>query len=490
MAKREDLRSQASIIEAPYPLVDNEVSLIKEYNDFTDIIGQPLKKPMPQVETDRFIVRFILFALLMVVTGKALVHSNSYFYIYGILVTTVPLVAFYIAFKKYQDPTLDAAGLSPHANIDYRVSCLVAVRNEEDIIEDCIESLIDSTYENKEIIFINDASTDGTKQILDHYHNRGLITAIHLKENVGKKKALALGVLRSTGDIFVFSDSDSVVARDAVDRIVNAFRADPLTGAVSGHCRALNSGRNLITRIQDSWYEGQFSVRKAFESIYGCVTCVSGPLAAFRREAVFNFIPAWENDSFLGQEFKFATDRTLTGFVLGSKIIGGKLKKQYADSVFIKNVDYPLRDWRVVYSKSARAWTEVPGTFKKLIKQQVRWKKSFIRNMFFTGLFYWRKPILPAIAYYLHILFVLFGPFIAFRHLAYLPLQGNILSVFLYLGGVFFIGSMFGLAYKRENRSCHLWMYRPLMSLLSTLVLSWLIFYSIFTIRKMTWTRG
>lgn len=64
-------------------------------------------------------------------------------------------------------------------------------------------------------------------------------------------------------------------------------------GAVSGHCRALNAETNLLTRIQDCWYEGQFSIKKAFESVFGAVTCVSGPLAAFRRESIYNYIPAW-----------------------------------------------------------------------------------------------------------------------------------------------------------------------------------------------------
>jgi hypothetical protein len=60
---------------------------------------------------------------------------------------------------------------------------------------------------------------------------------------------------------------------------VPIFLADAEIGAVSGHCRALNGDRNLLTKIQDSWYEGQYSVRKAFESVFGAVTCVSGPLA-------------------------------------------------------------------------------------------------------------------------------------------------------------------------------------------------------------------
>ncbi|MBP7864900.1 MAG: glycosyltransferase family 2 protein, partial [Acidobacteria bacterium] len=366
----------------------------------------------------------------------------------------------------------------------------VAVHNEERIIERCILSLVNQTYRNCRVVFVNDASTDGTAAVLDRYAERGLIRVIHLARNVGKKKALAAAMLGDPGEVFVFTDSDSVVAPDAVEKLMTVFASDPDVGAVSGHCRALNADANLLTRVQDSWYEGQFSIKKAFESIFGAVTCVSGPLAAFRREAVYNFIPAWTEDTFLGREFRFATDRTLTGFVLGSRFVGRKLKRRYAGSPFVEEVDYPARDWKIVYCKAARAWTHVPDTFGRFLHQQVRWKKSFVRNLFFTGRFYWRKPLCAAVNYYLHALFVVAGPFVAFRHLVYLPLNGNYVSGLLYFLGIAYIGFLFGLAFRIENRGSRRWLLRPVMSLMSTLCLSWLIFYSLATIRRSVWRRG
>jgi cellulose synthase/poly-beta-1,6-N-acetylglucosamine synthase-like glycosyltransferase len=369
------------------------------------------------------------------------------------------------------------------------VSCIVAVHNEEDVMEQCVESLVAQTYDHLGIIIVDDASTDDTPAVLEGLAERLPITVIRLERNVGKKRALAVGMLHATGQLFAFSDSDSVWAPDAIERTVRILVNHPEVGAVSGHCRALNGGVNLLTKIQDAWYEGQFSVRKAFESCFGSVTCVSGPLAVFRRETIFNYIPAWEDDTFLGDEFRFATDRTLTGFVLMTEAMAAHRKRTHADSPFL-SVDYPWRKWQIVYAKSARAWTVVPDTFGRLIKQQVRWKKSFVRNIFFTGRFYWRRPFVAALLYYLHIAFVLVGPFVAFRHLVYMPLHGNIESMLLYLFGIFLIGSMFGLAFRLEDPESGRWFYRPLMSLLSTIVLSWLVFYSLLTIKKKTWVRG
>jgi cellulose synthase/poly-beta-1,6-N-acetylglucosamine synthase-like glycosyltransferase len=400
-------------------------------------------------------------------------------------------VVFICSFFIYKDPYLVAVEKegSNHTK-NYLVSCMVAVKNEEENITRCLDSMLGQTYTNKEVIVVNDASTDGTLKILKEYEKKGKIILISLEKNLGKKRALGNAMSIAKGEIFAFTDSDSIWAPYAISRVVRILEHDPDVGAVSGHSRVLNAEDTIFTKIQDPWYECQYSVRKAFESVFGCVTCVSGPIAIFRREAVYNFVPAWENDRFLGQEFKFATDRTLTGFVLGSTTIGSALKEKYKDSPFVTSIDYPEKDWKIVYSKSARAWTIVPDTFSKIVKQQIRWKKSFIRNLFFTGAFYWKKPFLPALFYYLHIVFVILGPFITFRHLIYLPLQGSPSSAFVYLAGIIFVGFMFGIAFKLEDPSSSKWVYRPLMSLLSTLFLSWLILYSLLTIRKMVWSRG
>jgi len=433
----------------------------------------------------------ILISLIILIIGKAFFSNsaNTFLLAYGIAVTCVVFFTFGISLM-YKDPSMEVRrkGLDKKMRYPF-ISCVLAVRNEEKIIDKCISSLINSDYQNKEIIVVNDASTDDTKKILRSYERFKNVKVINLEKNVGKKKAIAEGLRIARGEIFVFTDSDCVVAPDAIGRIIEVFVNNDNVGAVSGHGRALNSDENLLTKVQDSWYETQYSVKKAFESVYGSVSCVSGPLAVFRRSAIYNYIPAWTNDSFLGNEFKFATDRQLTGYVLGNMYIGEKLKKKYANSDFVNDENYPVREWKVLYCKSAKVWTVVPNNFKKVIRQHIRWKKSFIRSIFFTGKFYWRKKTVPAVRYYLGILFVLLGPLIALRHLIYLPLTGNVLSGVYYIGGIVFIGSLYGFMYKFENPKSHLWVYRPLMSLLSTMVLSWLIFYSMLTIKKMVWYR-
>ncbi len=441
---------------------------------------------------EKILILFVLGGIIIVLFLKVLFASTSFIflYLYGIMVSFILLINFFVAIFKYEDLAIVAKEKDIFSKIENPlVSCMVAVWNEGEEIRNCVESLLEQTYKEKEIIFVNDGSTDNTGKILDEYARKGLIRVIHQK-NAGKKRALGRAMREAKGEIFAFSDSDSTWAPDAIEKIVPIFKHFPKVGGVSGHFRLKNSADNILTRAEDAWAEGQFAIRKAFESYFGAVTCVSGPLAVFRKKAIYNFIPAWEQDSFLGQEFRFATDRTLTGYLLGGKFIGEKIRKKYFDPKFKYIEKYKDLDWKIVYSKSARSWTILPNTWQGLIKQQIRWKKSFIRNTFFTGKFYWRKPFLPALVYYSHIVFVISGPFITFRHLIYLPLGGNFLSAITYVAGIVFVGLMFGLAYKVDNKKSHIWIYRPFMSLLSTLVLSWLIFYSAITIKKMIWYRG
>ncbi len=438
-----------------------------------------------------FVVTLMLISLLVILYGKAGIGNKNqlFLFLYGVTVTTVVFFTFFIAHLKYMDLSEEIR----EKNISHMlrkpfISCIFAAYNEEVVVRRCIDSLLNSTYQNKEIIVVNDASTDKTKDVLEEYKNQ--IRVINLPKNVGKKRAIGEGIRASKGEIFVFTDSDSIVAPDAIERIIEIFMYDSDIGAVSGHGRALNADENFLTKTQDSWYETQFSVKKAMESAYGAVTCVSGPLAVFRREAIYNYIPAWENDQFLGNEFRFATDRQLTAYVLGSKYIGKKLKEKYADSPFVKEINYPEKDWKVIYCKSAKVYTVVPNTLKKVIRQHTRWKKSFIRSLFFTGTFYWRKHPVVVIKYYVGAMFTIFGPFIALRHLIYLPIMGNEFSGLFYLSGITFIGLLYGVMFKLENPRSGTWKYRPFMSLISTLLLSWLIFYSILTIKKSIWHRG
>ena len=398
------------------------------------------------------------------------------------------LVAFIICFfltisTNYNDPYSKTTEVKKTP----LVSLFVSVRNDEKLIVDCINSMINQTYTNKEIFVVDDASTDNTAKVIEKaFGTNDNIQIIYLKENIGKKRALAKAIIKSKGEILAFTDSDSKWQKEAIEKVVAIFDYDSDIGAVCGHCNASNASENILTKMQDSWYEKQYRFRKGFESTFGSVSCVSGPIACYRRATIYNYIPPWENDTFLGKEFRFATDRTMTGFALDGANLGPKIKTQYSDSDFIKKEYYPSKNWKIVYSKSVQAWTSVPNNLEGMIKQRIRWNKSFIRNLFFTGKFYWKQPLIPALYYYSHILYVLLSPILIFSVIGYLVLNDYFSIIGIAFMGSVLISYLMNLTFSSKK----LPFLGAIVNILYQIILPILLIYSILTIREMKWSRN
>ncbi|MGW1986416.1 glycosyltransferase family 2 protein [Streptomyces collinus] len=445
----------------------------------------------------RLCVVVVLLPLLLILAREAPRLVQAPFVLgYGFLVLTVTISMLFVAYSRYDDPSERTLRRRPRRLHRFpelperpRVSFLVAVKDEEDGIEACVRSMAASDHPDLQIVVVDDASTDGTRAVLGRLERELSVQVLYLDRNVGKKHALVRAAELADGDVIAFTDSDCVLAPDALSRCVTALVRHRELGAVSGHARALNADESVLSKAQDVWYEGQFRVAKAAEATFGAVSCVSGPLAVFRADAIVNYLPAWAGDRFLGAEFRFATDRQLTGYVLGQKWKGRRLKAQYADSPFVTRRDHKELPWHIGYVQSAKVWTTVPARFRPFMRQQIRWKKSFIRNLFFTGTFMWRRGLGPAVLFYGHVLWVLCAPLMAVRHLLWAPYHGLWFLTGLYLAGVLLKGVVWGLAFKADNPRCTRWRYRPLMSLLSSLVLSWLLPYSLLTIRRGVWSR-
>jgi cellulose synthase/poly-beta-1,6-N-acetylglucosamine synthase-like glycosyltransferase len=95
--------------------------------------------------------------------------SNDAFYAYGLLVTAVVFVIMTVSLAFYQDPAVVARARIAAGDIqmkDSLISCIVAVHNEEELVTECIVSMLSQTYSNTEVIVVDDASTDGTVGVL------------------------------------------------------------------------------------------------------------------------------------------------------------------------------------------------------------------------------------------------------------------------------------------------------------------------------------
>jgi hyaluronan synthase len=395
---------------------------------------------------------------------------------------------FLFSYLKFKDPLLNIKKKSN--DTEPLISIIIPVKNEEENIENCIKSCIDSSYKNKEIIVVNDGSTDKTPRILERLRkeNSNALRVLHLPINLGKKHAIEKAIEIANGKFYVFMDSDCNMFDDAVENLVKIFLSDNEIGAITGHGNVRNADTgNLLEKIQDVWFDGQYRIIKGMESSFSSLTCCSGSLSAFRKEAIINHIHEWANDRFLGMEFKFATDRRLTAFILAEKIKPSSEK--FINNKQIKENGRKIKSqqWKLKYSPSVKVEIGVPKTLRSLIKQQIRWRKSFIRSIFATGSIYWQRPLPVAIIYYLTIALRLLRPYIIIKSLIILPLTGDILSGIFYLGGAMFSGLMYGIDVRLRKPGYPRWFYRPLMNVISTFIFTWLIIYAAITIKNKTW---
>lgn len=103
------------------------------------------------------------------------------------------------------------------------VSIIIPVYNSEEYIEQCIESLINQTYEEIEIIIVNDGSTDNSERIIEKYKVKDNRIVYFPQKNSGPSVARNQGISIASGKYILFVDSDDKVESSYVELLVDAM---------------------------------------------------------------------------------------------------------------------------------------------------------------------------------------------------------------------------------------------------------------------------
>ena len=109
-----------------------------------------------------------------------------------------------------------------------KVSILIAVYNTEKYLRECLDSLINQSHRNLQIICIDDASTDNSLNILHEYAKRdSRILVLHNETNCGQSKTRNHGLQYADGKYCGMLDSDDWFAPDTIEKVVNTFNNYP-----------------------------------------------------------------------------------------------------------------------------------------------------------------------------------------------------------------------------------------------------------------------
>lgn len=99
--------------------------------------------------------------------------------------------------------------------------------NGEAFVHRLLDSVITQTYSSIELIVIDDGSTDGTKFVVERYHEqfqkKGMILRYYYQENAGQAEAINRGLQMMTGDYLTWIDSDDFLMETSIEKRVNAL---------------------------------------------------------------------------------------------------------------------------------------------------------------------------------------------------------------------------------------------------------------------------
>jgi len=241
------------------------------------------------------------------------------------------------------------------------VDVVVPCFNEDPaLLEACCRSVAGQDYPGTMRVWLVDDGSRNQPALLavyERWRERGWDIRL-LGRNIGKRAAQDEAVRRATGELLVLMDSDTVLAPDAIRQAAAAF-GDEQVGAVSGSIGVLNAPTNLLTRLIHHRYRLRFQVERPAQGFFTSLLCCSGPFAVYRRSLLDELWQRYLTQTFGGIRCTNGDDLHLTNLVLAT-------------------------GHHVLFEPRAIASTSVPRSLGQYLRQQLRWNRSFYRELRWT----------------------------------------------------------------------------------------------------------
>jgi len=340
------------------------------------------------------------------------------------------------------------------------ICVIVPAHNEEKTIETTVTTLLDQNYPNKEIMVVNDGSTDGTSAVVTPYAVEGKVILFNRPVSGGKAVALNTGIAATHAEIIVVVDADSALQRDALMRIASHFEDEQLK-AVSGNVKVGNNV-NILTNLQSLEYLRGINLRRRAFDILDTELVVPGAVGAFRR-TTYEEVGTLDTSTVVED-----MDQTT------------KMVKAAND---------------IHYDPLVVAFTEVPETLRDLVRQRSRWYGGTLQVLLKHRQGWWKFGPLSFVGFPYLVLAMFFVPVIELVTLGFLFVyfyEG------LYLGVVLAALSIFAIEFVLSSAAVYLdhekWrliLYTPIYALAYRFVLDVVrmkAYLDVFR-GKMGWTR-
>ncbi|SOE64619.1 Glycosyltransferase, catalytic subunit of cellulose synthase and poly-beta-1,6-N-acetylglucosamine synthase [Burkholderia sp. YR290] len=251
--------------------------------------------------------------------------------------------------------------LTKNHALQARVSVLLPCFNEGEHVFRTIESILASDYpmEKVEVIAVDDCSADDTYEWIERAASRwSNVRAFRNPVNSGKHQTLSHALSHSSGEILICIDSDCLFDKCAIAELTACF-VDETIGAVGGRVGISNARENVLTQCQTVVYYYSFQIMKMLQNWTRNVICISGCLFAVRREHFEAIEEQVKHRNWFGVGVRDGEDRYMTHLLL-------------------------LKGLKTYINIDAQCWTAAPNNFRQLFMQQLRWRRSGLRDLFWT----------------------------------------------------------------------------------------------------------
>ena len=417
--------------------------------------SQPLYEARRKKDRFLFILSSLFLTLctgvimLMRVESIRYFASNPWLYGYSIM-TAVFLLSRYLFGSFYRPVPIDP---------EYTPSVTIVIPcfNEEEWIRETILRCADQDYpvDKLDLIIVDDGSSDKSVEVIKQtvkdmcaegpqYNIENRVRVFFQNYNQGKREAMGIGIRNAQTELIVFVDSDSFLQPNAIRTLVQPMK-DPKMGGVAGRTDVANVYTNWLTKMQAVRYYISFRIMKAAEAYFDSVMCLSGPLSCYRLDAVREVFDKWINQTFMGQKATFGDDRSLTNYV--------------------------VEHYRTTYQDHAICSTIVPNKSKQFLRQQMRWKRSWLRESLRACTVMWKKQPFMALSFYLGVLVPLIAPVVVIYNLIYVPFVKGIFPA-AFLIGLLMMALMMCFAQLILKKSS-LWFYGFLFCVYYEVILLW-----------------
>src|SRR5947209_17616672 len=129
------------------------------------------------------------------------------------------------------------------------VSVIIPCYNQAHFLHEAIESVLAQTYSNREIIVVNDGSTDSTAEVAGRY---SAVRHIY-QENAGPSAARNTGLKETSGEYLVFLDADDRLLPEALEIGVDCLRQHPECAFASGHSRFITADGSFLSKSEQPY---------------------------------------------------------------------------------------------------------------------------------------------------------------------------------------------------------------------------------------------